>query len=84
MEEREEQINKHADDKNVVWITSYPLIQRDVEIYKNVQFETVVLDESQIVKNAATKTTKAVHQIQSLNKFAISGTPIENNLDELW
>jgi len=84
MEEREEQINKHADDKNVVWITSYPLIQRDVEIYKNVQFETVVLDESQIVKNAATKTTKAVHQIQSLNKFALSGTPIENNLDELW
>jgi len=84
MDERKEQIKEHADDENIVWITSYPLIQRDFEIYKNVQFDTVVLDESQIVKNAAAKTTKAVYQIKSMNKFALSGTPIENNLDELW
>lgn len=84
MDERKELIHEHAKDENVVWITSYPLVQRDIDLYKDVEFETVVLDESQTVKNSAAKTTQAVYQIKSINKFALSGTPIENNLEELW
>lgn len=84
IEERQELIAqmKKADDG--IWITSYPLIQRDGELYSDIHFETAVLDESQNVKNASAKTTKAVHRVHATNKFALSGTPIENNLDELW
>jgi len=84
LEERKELVLNNKDNKTEVWITSYPLIQRDSELYDEITFETVVLDESQNVKNAATKTAKAVLGIKSMNKFALSGTPIENNLNELW
>ena len=50
---------KEVDDG--IWITSYPLIQRDGELYGDIHFETAVLDESQNVKNASAKTTKAVN-----------------------
>lgn len=71
-------------DETDVLITSYPLIQRDIEYYKKHIFQTIVLDESQNVKNDAAKTTKAVKRLRANNIFALSGTPIENNLNELW
>lgn len=83
-EERKEQIEKAEAEGISVWITSYPLIQRDTEWYDAVTFETIVLDESQTVKNTAAKTTQAVRRLQAGNKIALSGTPIENNLGELW
>ncbi|GEK90590.1 DEAD/DEAH box helicase [Alkalibacterium kapii] len=83
-EEREEK-RQEAIDKNIpVWITSYPLIQRDFDLYKDDTFKTIVLDESQNVKNSAAKTTKAVKRLTSETKIALSGTPIENHLGELW
>ncbi|WP_332697398.1 DEAD/DEAH box helicase [Halalkalibacter lacteus] len=66
-----------------VFITSYPLIQRDSDIYEPYLFSTLILDEAQAIKNEATKTTKAVRSLQSTSCFALSGTPIENHQDEL-
>ncbi len=65
-------------------LTTYSLIQRDFELYKNKQFLYLILDESQKIKNPRTKTYKAVKEIKSQHKLALSGTPIENNLTELW
>ena len=60
------------------------LIQRDFDLYKEDTFKTIILDESQNVKNSAAKTTKAVKRLTSETKIALSGTPIENHLGELW
>lgn len=85
IEERENQFSEAlADDETRVLITSYPLIQRDINFYQDYTFNTIILDESQTVKNDAAKTTNAVRQLKAKNIFALSGTPIENNLDELW
>ncbi|ADC50454.1 helicase Snf2 family [Alkalihalophilus pseudofirmus OF4] len=67
-----------------VWITSYPLIQRDYEKYEGITFDTMVLDEAQAIKNEQAKTTKAVRAIKASSRFALSGTPIENRIDELY
>lgn len=67
-----------------VWITSYPLIRRDIELYQKRTFSTMVLDEAQYVKNEGTLTAKAVRMISSIRSFALSGTPIENSLEELY
>ncbi|WP_117168132.1 DEAD/DEAH box helicase [Paraliobacillus sediminis] len=67
-----------------VFITSYPMLRHDLDWYKDVQFSSFFLDEAQAVKNAATKTSKAVRTIRAHKRFALSGTPIENSLDELW
>ena len=67
-----------------VWITSYPLLRQDIEYYENQIFSTLFLDEAQAIKNPATKTFKAVKQIEAIQKFALSGTPIENSIEELW
>lgn len=82
--ERKNLVGKAMNEKIPVWLTSYPLIQRDIELYEDTPFETVILDESQNVKNENAKTSIAVKRISSTNKFALSGTPIENNLNELW
>lgn len=85
IEEREAQFEEAMkDDETRILITSYPLIQRDINFYQDYTFNTIILDESQTVKNDAAKTTKAVRELKSKNIFALSGTPIENNLDELW
>ncbi|ALC86905.1 helicase SNF [Bacillus sp. FJAT-22090] len=67
-----------------VIITSYPLLRMDTELYKNRTFHTLFLDEAQAFKNPVTKTAKAVKMIQADYRFALTGTPIENSLDELW
>lgn len=67
-----------------VWITSYPLIRQDEEFYANYTFHTLILDEAQAIKNHATKTAKAVKTIRARRRFALSGTPIENRIEELW
>ncbi|ARK30216.1 DEAD/DEAH box helicase [Halalkalibacter krulwichiae] len=67
-----------------VFITSYPLLQRDYKNYENHLFQTIILDEAQAIKNDATKTTKSVRSLQAGSCFALSGTPIENHQDELF
>jgi len=72
-----------ARDADVV-ITSYPLLRRDVALYAKRRFHTVFLDEAQAFKNYATQTAHAVKRLQASHRFALTGTPIENGIEELW
>ena len=66
-----------------VWLTSYDLLKRDVDHYTQ-QYSFCIIDEAQNIKNHSTKAAKAVKAIQADNRFALTGTPIENRLSELW
>ena len=65
-------------------ITSYALVRRDIAKLKKYKFRYVILDESQNIKNAISQTAQSVKELQSDHKLALSGTPIENKLEELW
>lgn len=80
--EREE-LFKIADEYDVL-ITSYPLVRQDLEQYRDRRFSTLILDEAQAIKNHLTKQAQAIRSIRAGRRFALSGTPIENSLDELW
>jgi len=67
-----------------VVFTTYNLIVKDFEIYQKHQFEYIILDEAQKIKNPNTKSTQLIKQLNSNYKLALSGTPIENHLGELW
>ena len=65
-------------------ITSYDYIRRDYELYKDYQFYYFILDEAQYIKNQSTKNAQTVKLINGKYRFALTGTPIENSLAELW
>lgn len=67
-----------------VLVTSYDLMRRDVEVYQQIEFSCVALDEAQYIKNHATLAAQAVKSVPSKHRFALTGTPIENRLSELW
>ena len=67
-----------------VLITSYTLLRRDIKWYEKKSFYTVFFDEAQSFKNPMTQTAKAVKKIQAEYRFALTGTPVENSLEELW
>jgi SNF2 family DNA or RNA helicase len=67
-----------------VLIVSYGLLLRDVEKLANIEWGTLVLDEAQKIKNAVTKSAQAVRQIEARWRLALTGTPLENHLGELW
>ena len=78
---RKEKIrNSRAD----ILLTSYDLLKRDVEAYQEALFDTVFIDEAQNIKNHGTQTAKAVKALGCARRFALTGTPIENSLSELW
>jgi SNF2 family DNA or RNA helicase len=70
-------------DADVV-ITSYPLLQRDADTLADRAFHTVVLDEAQWIKNPGTRAAKAAFALKARHRLALSGTPMENHLGELW
>lgn len=70
--------------KQDIIITSYDLLKRDIDLYENKQFDYMIIDEAQYVKNASTQAAKAVKAVSSSCRFALTGTPIENRLGELW
>ncbi|MCI8939937.1 MAG: DEAD/DEAH box helicase family protein [Dorea sp.] len=67
-----------------VLVTSYDLLKRDVHLYEDKEFLYQIIDEAQYIKNHTTSAAKAVKIIQSRTKYALTGTPIENRLSELW
>ncbi|HVJ52034.1 MAG TPA: DEAD/DEAH box helicase [Aliidongia sp.] len=67
-----------------VVITTYTVLSRDIEMMKEMPWHMVVLDEAQAIKSPDAKATRAVCQLDTRHKVCLSGTPIENNLDELW
>ena len=73
-----------AEKRPNILITSYDQLRRDVQAYQGVTFTHVLLDEAQNIKNAASQAARAVKTISSEHRFAMTGTPIENRLSELW
>ncbi len=67
-----------------VAITSYDLLKRDIEQYQGRVFRYHILDEAQYIKNHTTQNARAVKAVQSIQRFALTGTPVENRLSELW
>ncbi|WP_102028351.1 DEAD/DEAH box helicase [Salirhabdus sp. Marseille-P4669] len=76
-------LRKDMKDMDVL-ITSYPLLRQDIQWYKNQTFHTIFFDEAQAFKNPFTQTARAVKKLQSERRFGLTGTPIENSLEELW
>jgi SNF2 family DNA or RNA helicase len=73
------------DNLNVdVLLASYSIIQNDIEYLSEIDFEYIILDEAQHIKNAEALRTQAVKKLKSKHKMVLSGTPIENNPSELW
>lgn len=72
-----------SQQKNIV-ISSYSLLLRDFEFMQQVKWRSVILDEAQNIKNAETKQARAATSIQADYRIALTGTPIENNIGELW
>ena len=83
-EEREKQI-KQIPEFDLV-ITSYDLLKRDMEIYRreDILFKFQIADEAQYIKNSNTQNAKSLKTINAQTKYALTGTPIENSLAELW
>jgi len=85
-EKRREKM-KHKYKYNIthqVILTTYGTLRNDIEFFKRIHFSGIILDESQNVKSHQTKKAKAIKKLQSEYKIALSGTPIENRLMELW
>ncbi|WP_462268848.1 DEAD/DEAH box helicase [Desulfobacter sp.] len=74
---------KTMDSPNII-LTTYAMVRNDIEQLKEEHFHMVVLDESQNIKNPNSKTSRAVMLLQTDHRFALSGTPIENNMSELY
>jgi hypothetical protein len=73
----------HFNDYDVV-LTTYGTLRRDALAFKDLAFDYCILDEAQAVKNAGSQSAKAVRLLQGKHRLALSGTPVENHLGELW
>lgn len=82
--ERKRQINE-LENYDLI-ITSYDLLKRDIEYYieKNYKFKYIIADEAQYLKNSNTQNAIAIKELQSETRYALTGTPMENSLSELW
>jgi SNF2 family DNA or RNA helicase len=65
-------------------LTTYQLIPRDAEVFENTEWDLIVLDEAQNIKNHRTKQSRTVRKLNGRKKVALTGTPVENRLQELW
>ena len=86
-------LNLHGPDRAALFadmpahdlvLTTYPLLWRDIEALAAQPFHLVILDEAQMVKNAASRSARALRQLQSRHRLCLTGTPLENHLGELW
>lgn len=67
-----------------ILITSYDLLKRDIALYEGIHFRYQIIDEAQYIKNAATQSARSVKTVDATRRFALTGTPVENRLGELW
>ena len=70
--------------KHDLILTTYPLVWRDIETLKDQRFHLLILDEAQMVKNAQGRAAEAIREIPTRHRLALTGTPLENHLGELW
>ena len=73
----------HFDDYDLI-LTTYGTLRRDAVHFRDAEFDFVILDEAQAIKNANTESAKAARLLKGKHRLALSGTPIENHLGELW
>jgi superfamily II DNA or RNA helicase len=81
--EREREAASHFENFDLI-LTTYGTLRRDAEMFKDVRFDYVILDEAQAIKNASTGAAKAARLLQGDHRLALSGTPVQNHLGELW
>ena len=81
-EERQKYLEESEDVD--VYISSYDTLRRDISLYHDMKFSHQIIDEAQFIKNQNTGVAKAVKAVKADVKFALTGTPIENRLSELW
>ena len=84
VEERKKIIKKIKNDKFGVYLISYDSLRNEYENLSDFTFDVVILDEAQFIKNVHAKKTNAVKQMNALHTIALTGTPIENNIYDLW
>ncbi|MDR3600607.1 MAG: DEAD/DEAH box helicase [Desulfosporosinus sp.] len=82
-QERQAQLTNMTEQWDLV-VTSYPILRRDIDKFAEFEFSYCFLDEAQHTKNPQTLNARSVQQIQAKSYFALTGTPIENSLSELW
>jgi SNF2 family DNA or RNA helicase len=71
-------------DQHDLIVTSYALLRRDSDLYRAHQFDTVILDEAQHIKNRQTQNAQAVKSIRARHRLVLTGTPLENSVLDLW
>lgn len=80
--ERKAILRKHREYD--ILVTSYDLLKRDIDLYEDISLSHEILDEAQFIKNAKAIAAKSVKLIKAAHRFALTGTPVENRLSELW
>ena len=75
---------QRLNEENVIYLTTYDTLFRQNEAFSGMGYDTVIMDETQAVKNYHTKRYQAIKRLQTRFMLALSGTPIENNIEELW
>ncbi|MHC1684735.1 MAG: SNF2-related protein [Clostridiaceae bacterium] len=83
MEREDKNILKQLEEYDVI-LTTYGTLKNNIDRYENIEFDFCIIDEAQNIKNPLTENAKIVKKINSKLRFALTGTPIENNLTELW
>lgn len=83
-DKRLEIISSIKKDERVIYITSYDSLRNDLSSYLPHHFDTLITDEAQLIKNYSALKSKAVRNISSYTRFALTGTPIENSMGDLW
>lgn len=76
-------LKKQAAAHDIV-VSSYGLLQRDLKKFKDIAWQGVILDEAQNIKNYDTKQARAARSVKALCRFALTGTPVENNIGDMW
>jgi len=67
-----------------LWVTSYALLRRDEEWYRQQNFDLIILDEAQQIKNPESQVSQIAHRLPGRHRFALTGTPVENSVRDLW
>jgi superfamily II DNA or RNA helicase len=75
---------RELDPKADITLTSYPLLRNDIDELSEVEWDAVILDESQTIKNPESQVARAAYRLRAEWRLTLSGTPIENRLEELW
>ncbi|NLE20407.1 MAG: hypothetical protein GX623_06285 [Clostridiales bacterium] len=81
---REKALREALENGTDVVITSYPLLRQDIGLYRDVRFRFAALDEAQNIKNFTSQTARAAKRLNARTRLALTGTPMENNVGELW